>query len=65
MKQSYKKSRATYNEQVVSNFTPTDFNEETKLAMHEARLISEGKISAKSFNSVEELMEDLMSDVDD
>lgn len=42
-----------------------DFNEETKAAMREARLIAEGKIPSKSFNSVEELMEDLLSDADD
>ena len=40
------------------------FNSETIAAMQEARLISEGKIPAKSYNSVEELMEDLMSDDD-
>ena len=40
------------------------FNPETIAAMQEARLISEGKIPAKSYNSVEELMEDLMSDDD-
>ncbi|MBQ6006723.1 MAG: hypothetical protein IJT57_01375 [Selenomonadaceae bacterium] len=41
------------------------FNEETTEAMREARLISEGKISSKSFNTVEDLMRDLMSDADD
>ena len=41
------------------------FNSETIEAMQEAKLISEGKIPAKSYNSVEELMEDLMSDDDD
>lgn len=42
-----------------------DFNEETKAAMRETRLISEGKIPSKSFNSVDDLFEDLMSDADD
>ena len=42
-----------------------EFNEETKSAMREAKLISEGKIPSKSFSSVEELLEDLMSDADD
>lgn len=43
----------------------SDFNEETKTAMKEARLISEGKIPSKSFRNVDELLEDLMSDADD
>ena len=43
----------------------SDFNEETKSAMKEARLISEGKIQSKSFRNVDELLEDLMSDADD
>ena len=43
----------------------SDFNEETKAAMREARLISEGKIPSKSFRNVEELLEDLMTDADD
>ncbi len=43
----------------------SDFNEETKTAMREARLISEGKIPSKSFNSVDDLIKDLMSDADD
>ena len=38
-------------------------NDET--AMREARDIASGKIPAKSYNSVKELMEDLMSDADD
>ena len=42
-----------------------NFNAETIAAMQEAKLISEGKIPAKSYGSVEELMEDLMSDDDD
>jgi len=42
-----------------------EFNEETKSAMREAKLISEGKIPSKAFNSVDELLEDLMSDADD
>ena len=43
----------------------SEFNEETKSAMKEARLISEGKISSKTFRNVDELLEDLMSDADD
>jgi hypothetical protein len=43
----------------------SDFNEETKAAMKEARLISEGKIPSKSFHNVDELLEDLISDADD
>ena len=42
-----------------------EFNEETKSAMREAKLIAEGKIPSKAFNSVDELLEDLMSDADD
>ena len=42
-----------------------NFNEETVAAMEEARAIAEGKIESKSFQSVEELMKDLLSDVDD
>lgn len=64
MKPSYKKL-----ERVESapqeNFLvvyPSDFNAETEAAMREARLISEGKIPSKSFNSVDELLKDLMSD---
>ena len=41
------------------------FNDETISAMNEAREISEGKVEAKSFHSVEELMKDLLSDADD
>ena len=40
-------------------------NAETIEAMREAEAIAEGKIPAKRYNSVEELMEDLMSDADD
>jgi len=43
----------------------SEFNDETTAAMREARLISEGKIPAKSFRNVNELLEDLMSDADD
>jgi len=42
-----------------------DFNAETIAAMEEARNIAEGKVESKSFHSVEELIKDLMSDVDD
>ena len=42
-----------------------DFNRETRLAMNEARLISEGKIPAKTFYSVSELLKDLNDDADD
>ncbi len=47
------------------NLNVTDFNDETRAAMQEARLISEGKLPAKSFDNIDELMKDLMSDVDD
>ena len=40
-------------------------NDETLAAMREAREIASGKIPVKSYNSVKELMEDLMSDADD
>lgn len=40
-------------------------NTETIAAMKEAEDILSGKIPAKTFNSVEELMEDLMSDDED
>ena len=43
----------------------TDFNEETRLAMREARLISEGKIPSKTFHSVRDLLKDLNNNVDD
>jgi len=43
----------------------SEFNDETTAAMREAWLISEGKIPAKSFRNVDELLEDLMSDADD
>lgn len=42
-----------------------NFNDETIAAMKETRAIAEGKIESKSFHSVEELMKDLLSDVDD
>lgn len=42
-----------------------EFNEETIEAMREANLIAEGKIPAKSYNIVEELLEDLMNDEGD
>lgn len=41
------------------------FNAETIEAMREAEAISEGRIPAKRYNSVKELMEDLMSDDED
>ena len=40
-------------------------NPETRLAMQEARDISTGKIESKGYDSVEELMKDLLTDVDD
>lgn len=40
-------------------------NAETLAAMQEALDMSNGKIPAKKFHSVEELMEDLMNDADD
>jgi DNA-damage-inducible protein J len=41
------------------------YNAETEAAMQEAHDIAAGKIPAKSYYSVAELMEDLNSDVDD
>jgi len=67
MRQRYKKLERTEpspNKNVLA-IHPHDFNEETKAALAQARLISEGKIPSKSFGSVEDLMKDLMSDVDD
>ena len=40
-------------------------NAETIAAMKEAEDISNGKIPSKTFNTVDELMEDLLSDVED
>ena len=40
-------------------------NAETIAAMREARDIASGKISAKQYHSVAELMEDLTNDADD
>ncbi len=40
-------------------------NAETLAAIQEARDIASGKIPAKAYHSVEELMEDLKSDADD
>lgn len=40
-------------------------NAETLEALKEADDISSGKIPAKSFNSVEDLLKDLLNDVDD
>ena len=65
IKQLYKSNRRAkkyFSETPAQNY---EFSEETKSAMREARLISEKKIPAKSFNNVEELLEDLNSDVDD
>ena len=45
-------------------FSEENFNAETIAAMNDTLLIAEGKIPAKSFNNVQELMGDLMSDVD-
>ena len=42
-----------------------DFNAETEAALREAHLISEGKIPSKAFDSVDDLLKDLMSDADD
>ena len=66
-KQLYKKlerDKISPQENLLALHSP-EFNEETKAAMREARLISEGKIPSKSFNSVDDLIEDLMSDADD
>ena len=65
MKPAYKKQRARHNAQDAPNLSVTDFNDETRAAMREARLISDGKIPAKSFANVDELLKDLMSDADD
>ena len=65
IKQLYKRSRRDkprFSETPAQDY---EFNEETKSAMREARLISEKKIPAQSFNNVEELLEDLNSDADD
>ncbi len=40
-------------------------NAETLAAIQEARDIASGKIEAKAYHSVEELMEDLLDDADD
>ena len=67
MKRLYKKIEYGESAQGKNFFAihSPDFNEETKAAMRETRLISEGKIPSKSFNSVDDLMKDLMSDADD
>ena len=41
------------------------YNSETEAAIREAQDIAAGKIKAKSFHSVAELMEDLNNDTDD
>ena len=67
MKQLYKKLEpveTASQENFLAVHSP-EFNEETKAAMREARLISEGKIPSKSFHSVDDLIKDLMSDADD
>ncbi len=65
IKQLYKSNRRAKKYFLESTAQDYELNEETKSAMREARLISEKKIPAKSFNNVEELLEDLNSDVDD
>ena len=40
-------------------------NAETLAALKEAEDISAGKIQAKSFNNVEDLLKDLLNDADD
>ncbi|MBO5126389.1 MAG: type II toxin-antitoxin system RelB/DinJ family antitoxin [Clostridia bacterium] len=40
-------------------------NAETLAAMQETRDIASGKVEAKAYHSVEELMEDLLDDADD
>ena len=42
-----------------------NLNEESRLAIQEARDIAAGKIESKGYTSVDELMKDLLSDVDD
>lgn len=41
------------------------YNSETETAIREARDIAAGKIKAKSFHSVADLIEDLNNDIDD
>ena len=65
MKQLYKKKVANKPLSLELPRQSQEFNEETISAMREARLISEKKIPAKSFNNIKELLEDLISDVDD
>ena len=64
-KQLYKSNRRTKKYFLESTAQDYEFSEETKSAMREARLMSEKKIPAQSFNNVEELLEDLNSDADD
>ncbi len=61
MRQLYKKRE---HDKFVSakKFFKPEFSEKTLAAMREARLIAAGKIPAKSFNTVDELLEDLRSD---
>ena len=42
-----------------------NLNEESRLAIQEARDIAAGRIESKGYNNVEELMKDLLSNVDD
>ena len=60
----YAKSNTKYLK--IDSFSAmNNFNEENRLAMQEARDICAGKIESKSYNNVDELMKDLLSDVDD
>ena len=60
----YSKSNTKYLK--IDSFSAmSNFNEESRLAMQEARDIGTGKIESKGYDSVEELMKDLLTDVDD
>ena len=65
MKPAYKKQRAKHIAQDVPTLSMTKYNDETLEAIREAHLISEGKLPSKSFDNVDELMKDLLSDDDD
>lgn len=60
MKNVGSKANAIFKELKYENL-----NEESRLAIQEARDIAAGRIESKSYNSVNELMKDLLSDVDD
>lgn len=64
MRRLYKKNERGQRKFLEIPRPESEFNDETQNAMHEAKLISEGKFPSKSFHNVEELLEDLMSDAD-